>query len=387
MNRSGEFLLRAGAHQDEDEEQLYERQALICDDDGDICDDEIDTGQAAMRHRTQLSRDRPGVANYSYELKSINAKAYRDKIGETGANEFTYYDIQPGDSLQSISLRYSCHINQIKRLNGLMTDQDFYGLRRLKLPLGKLGLLEDVLTQQKNGTQDLLMLDDAGARNSRPRLVNSPGSASSVVDIRNNFRFKPLLSPGYSSDRINESHRFSTYNNYSPSQHSSVSSGLNLLQHNSHSFSSLSELGRADTNMSVNNLPNSSRPRTSNDINLPQRSFIKTDMVPDLSQVTVDNMLIDEQPVVANVFEDLDYHVERAKVAAESYEQRAADIVKGIESSNDYVDYSRPKPSKIPELFFSGENFGLNIKRLVMLIFFVCLVIPLVYISQDNVIR
>lgn len=391
MRRSSrnDFSLRACEDPADDEERLYERQALILDDNSDICYDEINSGQVVMRHRPQSEKDKQRAGSNGYELKNINNRTYKDSNSENNAVEFTYYDIQPGDSLQNICLRYTCSINQVKRLNGLMTDQDFYGLRRLKLPLGKLGLLEDLLKQQQNGSQDLLILNDMNANQSRPRLMNSPGSALSIANGQTGSRFKPLLSPGYSSDRINELDRAVKTGNYQPREQSDPINGQASLQNNSHSFSSLRGLADDDTNIDINN-QDSFHLMTGNSVKLPQQSFIKSEILPDSSQVTIDSLLTVEQPVVANVFEDLDYHVERAKAAAGSYEQRAAELVSVIESSNGGVGptgYEGPRPSKIPELFFSGENFGLNIKRVIMLIFFVCLVIPIVYISQANVIK
>ena len=55
--------------------------------------------------------------------------------------DFVYYKVQPGDTLQNLSVRYSCPVASIKRLNNLWSDQEIFGLSRLKLPVGKLRLL------------------------------------------------------------------------------------------------------------------------------------------------------------------------------------------------------------------------------------------------------
>jgi hypothetical protein len=97
------------------------------------------------------------------ELRSLLSDCNRKET-----TEYIYYDIQEGDTLHGICLRYACSVSQVKRLNRLMTDQDFHGLTRLKLPLGKFGLLEDLL-QQRDQT----------------RHKSSPGSALSVTTRTN----------------------------------------------------------------------------------------------------------------------------------------------------------------------------------------------------------
>jgi LysM repeat protein len=236
--------------------------------------------------------DKTTTSDDGWELRSLLSNSNRkESFSSEPQVEYTYYDIQPGDSLQGICLRYACSVNQVRRMNRLMTDQDFYGLRRLKLPLGKFGLLEELLRQQT----DLLLFENNNQTHTRHK--SSPGSALSVTT-------RPK------------------------------------------------------------------RDYPSNDISI----AINTDP----KQITVDDMLI-----IKNVFEDLDHHVERAKAAAADYEKRAADIVEEIDITSDNRHSCRV--SKIPELFFSGENFGLNLKKLLILMFVVCLVIPLVYMQQAHI--
>lgn len=59
--------------------------------------------------------------------------------------DYIIYNIQPGDTLHNLSVKYSCPVASIKRLNNLWTDQEFYGLTRIKLPVGKLRLLADLI--------------------------------------------------------------------------------------------------------------------------------------------------------------------------------------------------------------------------------------------------
>lgn len=358
---------------DDDEEHLYEKKALI---DDEICDDDIDllsSNAFSIRQRQQLGdrRDKTDWSqNSGHELRNLNRN--RDLISEP-VIEYTYYDIQPNESLQSICLRFACSVTQVKRLNGLISDQEFYGLRRIKLPLGKLGLLEDILKSQQQGTSS-----DAST-SSQNRNINFPGSALSV-STRHNPQFKPLLSPNYSSDRINEINKTSSSNQNGDVCVQLNSPNINMrAQHNhSHSFSSLRDF--ENNNVVINPAFQNNYLDTKH---LKEVSFIKE--APDTSGQSYDLLMIDNQDNVGKVFEDLDYHVERAKVAMETYDQRASELVNRI-TINDVSPEPRfrTRVSKIPELFFCNENFGLNYKKLLVLIFVICLVVPLLYLNQSN---
>lgn len=384
--------------EDEGEDKLYERQALISesrledDYESSSYNDEYRPNLASIRQRQTSSKNKQisrntslnnNIDNHSeqHELKKFDAH----KSSENEPNgEFTHYAIQPGDTLQNICLRYACPINQVKRLNGLMTDQEFYGLRHLKLPLGKLGLLEDVLRSNRgisaqNGPaeppKDISY--ESRVDNQRYRFVNSPGSALSV-STNHNFRFKPLLSPGYSSDRINE------MNSYSAIDEDFLNA--RTLQNHSHSFSSLRDLVNSDGNANST----TGFQLCIDTKALKEQSFIKTQVnqeclidAEDIGAVCQDN--------VEKVFQDLDLHVERAKIAAETYDKRATDLVDKITTNGTSVNHIQfdyqPRVSKIPQLFLCNENFGLNQVKLFAFIMIVCLLLPLIYIiSREKIV-
>lgn len=383
-----------------DDDGDHERQTLI--DNDELCDDEVNlfsSNPLGIRNRQSPSKSK-SISNMNnedsnLELRNINKhNKTRDLINEPIV-EYTYYEIQPGDTLQSICLRYACSVNHVKRLNGLMTNQDFYGLRRIKLPLGKLGLLKDILkteqqsTSSKNDTdngQDNIRPDNGTS--SQPRLANSPGFALSVSP-KYNQRFKPLLSPGYSSDRINHLNGSVNSNDNSQSRpptnkHDSNSTKAQL--NHSHSFSNLEDFASLDINIDIDAQQNSGQHYVDTR-ELKQQSFIRADLI-DRNESDPDDLLTLGSDNVEKIFQDLDYHVERAKVAAESYDQRAAELADkiNVSSTSDTLgsSFRRTRVSKIPEIFFCNENFGLSYKKLLVFIFIVCLVVPLVYINQTN---
>ena len=94
-----------------------------------------------------------------FSASSSNTEAYlieTDDIRYKQPANYIYYTIQPGDTLQNLSVRYSCPVASIKRLNNLWSDLEFFGLSKIKLPLGRLRLLADVIDggEQPNASSE-----------------------------------------------------------------------------------------------------------------------------------------------------------------------------------------------------------------------------------------
>uniref|UniRef100_H2YN33 LysM domain-containing protein n=1 Tax=Ciona savignyi TaxID=51511 RepID=H2YN33_CIOSA len=58
-------------------------------------------------------------------------------------------EILPTDTLHSFALLYGCTMNDIKRANNLINEQDFYGLRTIKIPVKRHGLLTEPEEESK----------------------------------------------------------------------------------------------------------------------------------------------------------------------------------------------------------------------------------------------
>jgi hypothetical protein len=99
--------------------------------------------------------------------------------------DYINYQICESDSLQSIALRYGCSVSKIKQINHLMTDQEFYGLRVVKLPVKKFGILSDVLVHQVNNSSQL----------------DSDHNSSNLIDI--DFNESDLQKPRTNSLTVN----------------------------------------------------------------------------------------------------------------------------------------------------------------------------------------
>ncbi|XP_076853822.1 lysM and putative peptidoglycan-binding domain-containing protein 3 [Brachyhypopomus gauderio] len=73
----------------------------------------------------------------SYELRSRGRERLRRSVSRERMDDIVYVmrDIKEGDTLISISLQYFCTVADIKRANNLLTEQDFFALRSIKIPV------------------------------------------------------------------------------------------------------------------------------------------------------------------------------------------------------------------------------------------------------------
>jgi len=54
--------------------------------------------------------------------------------------------IRPQETIQAFAIRYRVPVSQLKRLNNLQNDQDFYALKHCRVPVRRFGLLHESST-------------------------------------------------------------------------------------------------------------------------------------------------------------------------------------------------------------------------------------------------
>lgn len=84
----------------------------------------------------------------SYELRSRGRERLRRSTSRERMEDIIYLtrDIQEGDTLNSIALQYHCSVADIKRANNLLTEQDFFALRSVKIPVRRFSVLTETHT-------------------------------------------------------------------------------------------------------------------------------------------------------------------------------------------------------------------------------------------------
>lgn len=89
-------------------------------------------------------------------------------------------EVQPGDTLTKISLKYNIPVAELKRVNNILSEQQFYALKRIKIPVRAASLLTELLpaVHQANGEEKL---DNGWYVRDLPSPVLSGTGASSTV--------------------------------------------------------------------------------------------------------------------------------------------------------------------------------------------------------------
>ncbi|KAG7481296.1 hypothetical protein MATL_G00065200 [Megalops atlanticus] len=83
-----------------------------------------------------------------YELRSRGKERLRRSASRERMDDIVYLvrDIKEGDTLNSIALQYFCTVADIKRANNLLTEQDFFALRAIRIPVRRFSVLTETHT-------------------------------------------------------------------------------------------------------------------------------------------------------------------------------------------------------------------------------------------------
>lgn len=105
-----------------------------------------------MRRKTYLEGER-GTESQSLllseeyiQLGHVHPKKREDVSPCTRPRDQTIEcDIQPSDTLHSLSLKYNVQLSELKRVNNILQDSEFFALKRIKIPVKTASLLTDIL--------------------------------------------------------------------------------------------------------------------------------------------------------------------------------------------------------------------------------------------------
>ncbi|KAM8886064.1 lysM and putative peptidoglycan-binding domain-containing protein 3 isoform 1-T2 [Spinachia spinachia] len=97
----------------------------------------------------------------SNELRPRGRERLRRSTSRERMDDIIYLtrDIQEGDTLISVSLQYHCSVADLKRANNLLTEQDFFALRSVKIPVRRFSVLTET-----HGTGPLKSASPSGSR-------------------------------------------------------------------------------------------------------------------------------------------------------------------------------------------------------------------------------
>ncbi|NXS62434.1 LYSM3 protein, partial [Brachypteracias leptosomus] len=78
--------------------------------------------------------------------EKVRRSASRDRLDDI---VLLTRDVQEGDTLNAIALQYCCSVADIKRVNNLINDQDFFALRSVRIPVKKFSVLTETHVSPK----------------------------------------------------------------------------------------------------------------------------------------------------------------------------------------------------------------------------------------------
>lgn len=168
-----------------------------------------------------------------YELKLRNGgNSSNNLTPKEDSVELIEYCIKPNDSLLSISISCNCSVEELKRVNKLINDQEFYGLRYIKIPVRKYGLLSEVLIHQLNQTNKPISIKEikdtlinSDSINSTNQSYPSNLSHNSSANLLNLDNQQPLINfNDHTEPNSSTNHQSSDLNQATSSKSSSTNS-------------------------------------------------------------------------------------------------------------------------------------------------------------------
>ncbi|CAH1797965.1 unnamed protein product [Owenia fusiformis] len=83
---------------------------------------------------------------------------------------FLERNVNEGDTIQSIALQYGCPVSELKRLNNLIQDQDFFAKKVIKVPIKRHGLLTELIEKEnkENKNSKIRLNPNSGAVGGEP---------------------------------------------------------------------------------------------------------------------------------------------------------------------------------------------------------------------------
>ncbi|XP_063714041.1 lysM and putative peptidoglycan-binding domain-containing protein 4-like [Symsagittifera roscoffensis] len=179
---------------------------------------------------------------------SVGSSAFGVKISkevlaeaeEAGEENFVYKKMQTGDTIQGIALQYHTTIAEIKRLNGLISDQDLFGLKHIKVPTSKHSVLHEthssvILPSPTPSLEGAMSVDHLGLS------TRSSDTSGIGADVRSGR----LKSESGSSDHLNNPAKWLESRTISINQAMTISADLlqsDLSEMCSHAFSRASSV-------------------------------------------------------------------------------------------------------------------------------------------------
>nr|ALS04305.1 lysM and putative peptidoglycan-binding domain-containing protein 3 [Acartia pacifica] len=104
----------------------------------------------SQRRKTYLdSTDESALllSSESYEMDYRHPKKRNEEANgpQTPRDQTIECDIQPTDTLSNLALKYNIPLAELKRVNNILKDSEFYALKRIKIPVRPASFLRELI--------------------------------------------------------------------------------------------------------------------------------------------------------------------------------------------------------------------------------------------------
>jgi len=153
-----------------------------------FCGDATTTTTIGPRHRKSSRGDseekkrllggegarenRPDMMELSQKMVG-NKKSSRN-FSASAHSDFMEVNIRDDDTLQGLALKFRCPVSELKRVNNIYSTQDIHSFNKIKVPVKKHGLLQEILDDDSNKRRS--------KRRSSKRSAADAGSGTNGVD-------------------------------------------------------------------------------------------------------------------------------------------------------------------------------------------------------------
>ncbi|XP_053202080.1 lysM and putative peptidoglycan-binding domain-containing protein 3-like [Panonychus citri] len=151
-NRSSLFKWKYEKLVDQEIDQQHQENLNLL---GNKCDynNDLSHGQKLLQSQRQITTNNQETiipdlefSNDYYELKKRSQKE-RQSNKKPDHHHYIFHRIEKGDTLQGIALKWYCSLHELKRVNNLVSDQDFHALAVIKIPDKKYETIFNLLIQ------------------------------------------------------------------------------------------------------------------------------------------------------------------------------------------------------------------------------------------------
>ncbi|XP_076305238.1 lysM and putative peptidoglycan-binding domain-containing protein 3-like [Tachypleus tridentatus] len=171
---------------EEYDEQLFVFDTEYAGDHEECCTDLLDTAHFRQRGQNKKSNKSSFHQPSSKNWTESSQTTLQNKFDTL--RDFLEHKVKKEDTLQHLSLLYSCPVSEIKRANNLQTDKELFARQSLIIPVRKHSILTEILPYAKSSSYEassLRIIEDNTIHSDTERTI-SIGIGQTLAEEKHN---------------------------------------------------------------------------------------------------------------------------------------------------------------------------------------------------------